>query len=161
MCSQIIFVYFRFFQRIQNLHNSFQVCIAVERNASITAIAQWTMNHVNNLITYRIVRSLRTQAFEHLQELPLSYVDRHSSGDLISRIITDIDQFSDGLLLGFTQVFTSSVTILGTIGFMLSINPWITLVVVVLKPPCPSWWPTLFPENPSPCSRSSPKPAGN
>ena len=112
----------------------FTIITGIAVSISITAIAQWVMNHVNNLITYRIVRSLRTQAFDHLQELPLSYVDRHSSGDLLSRVITDIDQFSDGLLLGFTQVFTSSVTILGTIGFMLSINPWITLVVVVLSP---------------------------
>ncbi len=101
---------------------------------SITAVAQWVMNHINNKITYRIVRDLRVQAFNHLQELPLSYVDRHSSGDLISRIVTDIDQFSDGLLLGFTQVFTGVATILGTILFMLSINPWTTLIVVALSP---------------------------
>ena len=101
---------------------------------SITALAQWIMNHINNKITYRIVRDLRIQAFNHLQELPLSYVDRHSSGDLISRIITDIDQFSDGLLLGFTQLFTGVATIAGTILFMLSINPWITLIVVLLSP---------------------------
>ncbi|QDW74658.1 ABC transporter ATP-binding protein [Lachnospiraceae bacterium KGMB03038] len=101
---------------------------------SITAAAQWVMNHINNKITYRIVRDLRIQAFNHLQELPLSYVDRHPSGDLISRIVTDIDQFSDGLLLGFTQVFTGVATILGTILFMLSINPWTTLIVVALSP---------------------------
>lgn len=101
---------------------------------AVTAAAQWIMNHINNKITYRIVRDLRVQAFRHLQELPLSYVDRHSSGDLISRIITDIDQFSDGLLLGFTQLFTGAATIIGTIVFMLSINPWITLVVVILSP---------------------------
>ncbi len=101
---------------------------------SITAVAQWVMNHINNKITYRIVRDLRVQAFNHLQELPLSYVDRHPSGDLISRIVTDIDQFSDGLLLGFTQVFTGVATILGTILFMLSINPWTTLIVVALSP---------------------------
>ena len=101
---------------------------------AITAAAQWIMNHINNKITYRIVRDLRTQAFGHLQELPLSYVDRHSSGDLLSRVITDIDQFSDGLLLGFTQLFTGVATIVGTILFMLGINPWITLIVVVLSP---------------------------
>ncbi len=100
----------------------------------ITSVAQWIMNHINNKITYRIVRDLRVQAFNHLQELPLSYVDKHSSGDLISRIITDIDQFSDGLLLGFTQLFTGVATIVGTIIFMLSINPWITLIVVLLSP---------------------------
>ncbi|MGI6009930.1 MAG: ABC transporter ATP-binding protein [Ruminococcus sp.] len=100
----------------------------------ITAAAQWIMNHLNNKITYRIVRDLRVQAFDHLQELPLSYIDRHSSGDLISRIITDIDQFSDGLLLGFTQLFTGIATIVGTIIFMLSINWGITLIVVLLSP---------------------------
>lgn len=100
----------------------------------VTSLAQWIMNHINNQITYRIVRDLRVQAFEHLQELPLSYVDRHPSGDLISRIVTDIDQFSDGLLLGFTQLFTGVATILGTILFMLAINPWITLIVVLLSP---------------------------
>ena len=92
------------------------------------------MNHINNKITYRVVKDLRIRAFSHLQALPLSYVDSHSSGDLISRVITDIDQFSDGLLLGFTQLFTGVITILGTILFMLSINPYITLVVVVLSP---------------------------
>ncbi|HJF93646.1 MAG TPA: ABC transporter ATP-binding protein/permease [Lachnoclostridium phocaeense] len=101
---------------------------------AVTAAAQWIMNHINNKITYRIVRDLRVQAFDHLQELPLSYVDRHSSGDLLSRVVTDIDQFSDGLLLGFTQLFTGVATIVGTILFMLGINPWITLVVVVLSP---------------------------
>lgn len=101
---------------------------------AVTAVAQWVMNHINNKVTYRIVRDLRVQAFNHLQELPLSYVDRHSSGDLLSRVITDIDQFSDGLLLGFTQLFTGVATIVGTILFMLGINPWITLVVVVLSP---------------------------
>lgn len=100
----------------------------------ITAICQWCMNHINNKITYKVVKDLRIQAFNHLQVLPLSYVDRHSSGDLISRVITDIDQFSDGLLLGFTQLFTGVITIFGTILFMLSINPLITLLVVLLSP---------------------------
>lgn len=101
---------------------------------SVTAVCQWIMNHVNNKITYQIVKDLRIQAFDKLQVLPLSYTDRHSSGDLISRVITDIEQFSDGLLLGFTQLFTGIITILGTICFMLSINPWITLVVVAFTP---------------------------
>ena len=87
-------------------------------SVAVTAVAQWIMNHINNKITYRVVRDLRVQAFDHLEELPLSYVDRHSSGDLISRIVTDIDQFSDGLLLGFTQLFTGVATIVGTIAFM-------------------------------------------
>ena len=103
-------------------------------SVAVTAVAQWIMNHINNKITYRVVRDLRVQAFDHLEELPLSYVDRHSSGDLISRIVTDIDQFSDGLLLGFTQLFTGVATIVGTITFMLSINPWTTLIVVALSP---------------------------
>ena len=103
-------------------------------SVAVTAVAQWIMNHINNKITYRVVRDLRVQAFDHLEELPLSYVDRHSSGDLISRIVTDIDQFSDGLLLGFTLLFTGVATIVGTIAFMLSINPWTTLIVVALSP---------------------------
>ena len=103
-------------------------------SVAVTAVAQWIMNHINNKITYRVVRDLRVQAFDHLEELPLSYVDRHSSGDLISRIVTDIDQFSDGRLLGFTQLFTGVATIVGTIAFMLSINPWTTLIVVALSP---------------------------
>ena len=100
----------------------------------VTALFQWLMNHINNLITYRIVKDLRVRAFSHLHTPPLSYIDRHSSGDLISRIITDIDQFSDGLLLGFSQLFTGVLTIIGTIFFMLTINPVITLVVVILSP---------------------------
>ena len=103
-------------------------------SVAVTAVAQWIINHINNKITYRVVRDLRVQAFDHLEELPLSYVDRHASGDLISRIVTDIDQFSDGLLLGFTQLFTGVATIVGTIAFMLSINPWTTLIVVALSP---------------------------
>lgn len=100
----------------------------------ITSCAQWLMNHVNNKITYHVVKDLRMQAFDHLQVLPLSYVDQHASGDLISRIVTDIDQFSDGLLLGFTQLFSGVLTIVGTIFFMASLNVWITLIVVVLSP---------------------------
>lgn len=100
----------------------------------VTAFCQWLMNHINNKITYKIGKDLRIQAFDHIQRLPLSYVDRHSSGDLISRIVTDIDQFTDGLLLGFTQLFTGVITIVGTICFMLGINLWITLVVVILSP---------------------------
>lgn len=100
----------------------------------VTAAAQWLMNHINNMITYRVVQDLRKNAFHHLHQVPISYVDSHPSGDLISRIVTDIEQFSDGLLMGFTQLFTGVLTIFGTILFMLSIHPWITLVVVVLSP---------------------------
>ncbi len=99
-----------------------------------TALAQWLMNHINNTITYHIVKDMRTKTFSHLQKLPLSYIDRQQSGDLLSRIVTDVEQFSDGLLMGFTQLFTGVLTILGTILFMLTISPWITLVVVVLTP---------------------------
>lgn len=100
----------------------------------VTSMAQWLMNHINNKITYRVVKDLRVQAFDHLQVLPLSFVDQHASGDLISRIITDIDQFSDGLLLGFTQLFSGVLTIAGTIVFMASLNLWITMIVVLLSP---------------------------
>ncbi len=100
----------------------------------LTAISQWLMNHINNTITYRVVKDIRTRAFNHLETLPLSYIDAHPSGDIISRIIADIDQFSEGLLMGFTQLFTGVLTIAGTLLFMLSIHPAITLVVVVLTP---------------------------
>ena len=116
------------FARLISIIKTIVICIV------LTAAAQWLMNHVNNQITYKIGKDLRIQAFEHLQKLPLSYVDAHSSGDLLSRIVTDIDQFTDGLLLGFTQLFTGVITIIGTICFMLGINPWITLVVVILSP---------------------------
>ena len=100
----------------------------------LTAVSQWLMNHINNTITYRVVKDIRTRAFNHLETLPLSYIDAHPSGDIISRIIADIDQFSEGLLMGFTQLFTGVLTIGGTLLFMLSIHPAITLVVVVLTP---------------------------
>lgn len=100
----------------------------------ITAVSQWLMNHINNKITYRVVKDIRTKAFEHLEVLPLKYIDSHSSGDIISRIIADIDQFSEGLLMGFTQLFTGVLTILGTLGFMFYVNGWIALVVVCVTP---------------------------
>ncbi len=101
---------------------------------AITAVSQWLMNHINNLITYGVVKDIRTRAFNHLEQLPLRYIDSHPSGDIISRIIADIDQFSEGLLMGFTQLFTGVITILGTLGFMFSINPLIALVVVCVTP---------------------------
>ncbi len=100
----------------------------------ITALAQWVMNHINNQITYRVVKDIRTKAFNHLENLPLSYIDSHQYGDIISRIIADIDQFSEGLLMGFTQLFTGVLTIFGTLGFMLLVNPFITAVVVLVTP---------------------------
>ena len=101
---------------------------------AITAISQWLMNHINNVITYRVVKDIRTKAFDHLEILPLKYIDSHPSGDVVSRIIADIDQFSEGLLMGFTQLFTGVITILGTLGFMFSINPLIAVVVVCVTP---------------------------
>lgn len=100
----------------------------------ITAIAQWLMNLCNNRITYRVVKDIRIQTFNHLQKLPLSYIDSKQYGEIISRVVTDVDQFSDGLLMGFSQLFTSVVTIGATIGFMLSINVKITIVVVFITP---------------------------
>ena len=101
---------------------------------ALTAVSQWLMNHINNSITYRVVKDIRTQAFDHVERLPLRYIDAHPSGDIISRIVADVDQFSEGLLMGFTQFFTGVMTIGGTLLFMLSINPLITLVVVLLTP---------------------------
>lgn len=100
----------------------------------LTALAQWLMNLCNNQITYRVVRDIRTRAFAHLEVLPLKYIDGHSYGEIISRVINDVDQFSDGLLMGFSQLFTGVVTILGTLVFMLSIDVRITLVVVCITP---------------------------
>lgn len=101
---------------------------------AVTALAQWLMNHINNQITYHVVKDIRTKAFNHLEVLPLKYIDSHQYGDVISRIIADIDQFSEGLLMGFTQLFTGVLTILGTLGFMLVVNPFITAVVVIVTP---------------------------
>ncbi|MBQ8923204.1 MAG: ABC transporter ATP-binding protein [Lachnospiraceae bacterium] len=101
---------------------------------AITAISQWIMSIINNRITYMVVKDIRIEAFNHLSDLPLAYIDSHSHGDIVSRIVTDIDQFADGLLMGFSQLFTGIVTILGTLGFMLYINVSIAIVVVVLTP---------------------------
>ena len=102
--------------------------------AAVTALAQWIMNALNNKITFCVVRDIRNAAIRRIQILPLSYIDSHPAGETVSRIIADADQFADGLLMGFTQLFTGVITILGTIGFMLSINVKITLVVVLLTP---------------------------
>ncbi|MCI9034126.1 MAG: ABC transporter ATP-binding protein [Lachnospiraceae bacterium] len=100
----------------------------------LTAVMQWLMNTSNNKIAYQVVRDVRDEAFRKLEILPLKYIDGHSHGDIVSRIIADVDQFSDGLLLGFTQLFTGVVTIVGTLLFMLSINVPTTIVVVILTP---------------------------
>lgn len=100
----------------------------------VSVAAQWFMNIINNHITYNVVRDIRIEAYDNLSMLPLSYIDSHQHGDIVSRIVADIDQFADGLLMGFTQLFTGIATILGTLGFMMSINVSIALVVVVLTP---------------------------
>ena len=100
----------------------------------VTAVAQWGMNICNNKMTYQIVRDIRNEAFVKLEILPLKYLDGHPSGEVVSRIIADVDQFADGLLMGFTQLFTGVLTIVGTIGFMLSVNVGITLVVLLITP---------------------------
>ena len=100
----------------------------------ITAFAQWVMAACNNKITFSVSRDLRNASIHKIQKLPLSYLDSHPSGDLVSRVIADVDTFADGLLMGFTQLFTGVLTIIGTLGFMVSVNPLITLVVVCLTP---------------------------
>ncbi len=100
----------------------------------ITSMAQWLMTMINNKITYFVVKDIRTKTFRHLEELPLSYLDSNSYGSVISKMITDVDQFSDGLLMGFSQLFTGVITIFGTIGFMFSINVSISLLVILLTP---------------------------
>lgn len=116
---------FRELQRI-----AIQILVLV----AVSAACQWEMNHINNTITYHIVNDMRRKTFSHLQRLPLSYIDGQQTGDLLSRIITDVEAFSDGLLMGFTQLFTGVLTIAGTIVFMITISPWITLVVIILTP---------------------------
>ena len=100
----------------------------------LTAAAQWIMNIANNRIVYTVTRSIREEAFRKIEILPLKYLDGHSTGEIVSRIIADVDQFADGLLMGFTQLFTGVATIVGTLFFMLSVNAGITVVVVVLTP---------------------------
>ncbi len=101
---------------------------------ALTAAAQWIMNVCNNKMTYRIVQDIRNEAFQRIEILPLKYIDAHSYGEVVSRVIADVDQFADGLLMGFTQFFTGVITILGTLGFMLSVNVAITGVVVLVTP---------------------------
>ncbi len=102
--------------------------------AGIAGLAQWIMNEMNNRITYRVTKDMRDEAFRHIQSLPLSYLDSHPQGDLVSRVISDVDTFADGLLMGFTQLFTGVLTILGTLIFMVRINWIIALVVIVITP---------------------------
>lgn len=110
------------------------VLVKIAVSAVATAVAQWVMNICNNKITYYVSRDIRNEAIEKIERLPLNYIDTHPSGDTVSRVIADVDQFSDGLLMGFTQLFTGAITIIGTLGFMLSVNYIITLVVVLVTP---------------------------
>ncbi|MDY2699636.1 MAG: ABC transporter ATP-binding protein [Lachnospiraceae bacterium] len=100
----------------------------------LTSLAQWIMSICNNKIVYNIIQDIRKKAFRKLEILPLKYMDAHSHGDIVSRVVADVDQFADGLLIGFTQLFTGVITIIGTLGFMLSVNVGITAVVVVITP---------------------------
>ena len=111
-----------------------KLAVAMAGTVACTAVSQWLMNVVNNRITFHVVRDMRVRAFEQLEQLPLKYMDAHRPGDAISRITTDVEQFSDGLLLGFTQLFTGVLTICGTLGVMLFIDWRIALVVVALTP---------------------------
>lgn len=107
-----------------------EVCVIV----GVVALSQWIMNVLNNKITFGVVKDMRDKAFSKIEKLPVSYIDSHLSGEVVSRVIADVDQFADGLLMGFTQFFTGIITIIGTLIFMLSINFWITVVVVIVTP---------------------------
>ncbi|MCI5584137.1 MAG: ABC transporter ATP-binding protein/permease [Lachnospiraceae bacterium] len=112
----------------------YRILIRLVVVAMATALCQWVMNLLNNRISYRVVADIRKDVFSRLQQLPLKYMDSHPYGDVVSRVIADAEQFADGLLMGFGQLFTGVVTILGTLLFMLSLHPWITLIVVCLTP---------------------------
>lgn len=107
-----------------------KICIII----AVVAVSQWVMNVLNNKITFGVVRDMRDRAFSKIERLPVSYIDSHPSGEIVSRVIADVDQFADGLLMGFAQFFTGVITILGTLVFMLKINWWITIVVVIVTP---------------------------
>lgn len=114
--------------------NIFRILLTVGISVAITSLSQWLMNMINNKIACEVVRDMREEAFKKVQKLPFGYLDSHPAGETVSRIITDVDVLSDGLLLGFTQLFTGVLTIIGTLLFMLYINVWITLVVVIMTP---------------------------
>lgn len=117
-----------------NFPGVIQVMIQIGVCTLITALAQWLMNVCNNKMTYQMVQDIRNEAFDKIEQLPLKYIDGHSYGEVVSRVIADVDQFSDGLLMGFTQLFTGIATIIGTFCFMLSVNVSITFVVVLITP---------------------------
>ena len=112
----------------------YHICVKIGIAILLTMVAQWVMNACNNKITYNVIRDIRTEAFEKIEKLPLKYLDAHSYGEIVSRVIADVDQFADGLLMGFTQFFTGIVTIFGTLIFMLTISVRITVAVVVITP---------------------------
>ena len=111
-----------------------EVLIVIGVLVVLTSICQWLLNLLNNKVTYSVVRDIRETAFEKITNLPLSYIDGHGHGDIISRIVNDVDQFADGLLIGFSQLFTGVLAIVGTLIFMLSVNFRITIVVVLITP---------------------------
>ena len=117
-----------------NFSGVIQVMIQIGVCTLITALAQWLMNVCNNKMTYQMVQDIRNEAFDKIEQLPLKYIDGHPYGEVVSRVIADVDQFSDGLLMGFTQLFTGIATIIGTFCFMLSVNVSITFVVVLITP---------------------------
>lgn len=117
-----------------NFEAMIKLFIKITVIVAVTALLQWLMNVFNNRITFNVVRDMRNMAFKKLQVLPFNYLDSHPNGETVSRVITDADQFADGLLMGFTQLFTGVVTIIGTLAFMIYINFWIALLVVVLTP---------------------------
>ena len=117
-----------------NFPGVIQVMIQISVCTLITALAQWLMNVCNNKMTYQMVQDIRNEAFDKIEQLPLKYIDGHPYGEVVSRVIADVDQFSDGLLMGFTQLFTGIATIVGTFCFMLSVNVSITFVVVLITP---------------------------
>lgn len=117
-----------------NFSAVFAILIKIGVVIGVTALAQWLMNVYNNKITYEVIQDIRREAFAKMEILPLKFIDGHSHGELVSRVIADVDQFADGLLMGFSQLFTGVITILGTLLFMLAINVKITLVVVLITP---------------------------
>lgn len=117
-----------------DFHGITEILMKLAGVTVITSLTQWLMNLCNNRITYRVVNDVRTNAFSHLQKLPLKYIDAHQYGEIISKVITDVEQFSDGLLMGFSQLFTGMVTIMGTLIFMVSIDLKISLIVIFLTP---------------------------
>ena len=112
----------------------FEKLVQVGICALVAALAQWLMSQINNFVTFRVTRDIRNEAFRHIQVLPLSYLDSHPQGDTVSRVISDVDTFADGLLMGFTQLFTGIMTIAGTLILMLTIRPSVALVVIVITP---------------------------